>query len=102
MSLLSSVGRPPDGARLGAIRARRRGTPRRRAHGARSGTPAVVLPPSADRTVHLRGSPGAPGPSIARGRATTSGLGGTAPTVHDRSEERRVGKECRSRWSPYH
>ena len=31
----------------------------------------------------------------------------TSPTVHDalqqlRSEERRVGKECRSRWSPYH
>ena len=23
-------------------------------------------------------------------------------TVNDRSEERRVGKECRSRWSPYH
>ena len=22
--------------------------------------------------------------------------------VGDRSEERRVGKECRSRWSPYH
>ena len=22
--------------------------------------------------------------------------------VCDRSEERRVGKECRSRWSPYH
>src|SRR2546430_6413541 len=22
--------------------------------------------------------------------------------VHPRSEERRVGKECRSRWSPYH
>ena len=22
--------------------------------------------------------------------------------VFDRSEERRVGKECRSRWSPYH
>src|SRR3712207_8380153 len=22
--------------------------------------------------------------------------------VEDRSEERRVGKECRSRWSPYH
>ena len=22
--------------------------------------------------------------------------------VMDRSEERRVGKECRSRWSPYH
>src|SRR5256884_9312166 len=27
----------------------------------------------------------------------------TAPTpCNDRSEERRVGKECRSRWSPYH
>ena len=22
--------------------------------------------------------------------------------IHKRSEERRVGKECRSRWSPYH
>ena len=22
--------------------------------------------------------------------------------LRDRSEERRVGKECRSRWSPYH
>ena len=30
------------------------------------------------------------------GRAT-SGVTGTT-----RSEERRVGKECRSRWSPYH
>src|SRR3989449_9229716 len=31
---------------------------------------------------------------------------GVPPTVRDvaktRSEERRVGKECRSRWSPYH
>ena len=32
----------------------------------------------------------------------------TAPVMamlernYDRSEERRVGKECRSRWSPYH
>src|SRR5687767_13189520 len=24
------------------------------------------------------------------------------PALLDRSEERRVGKECRSRWSPYH
>ena len=23
-------------------------------------------------------------------------------SLDDRSEERRVGKECRSRWSPYH
>ena len=27
--------------------------------------------------------------------------GGIEPNT-DRSEERRVGKECRSRWSPYH
>src|SRR5258706_10916334 len=25
-----------------------------------------------------------------------------AHMLHERSEERRVGKECRSRWSPYH
>ena len=24
------------------------------------------------------------------------------PVIWSRSEERRVGKECRSRWSPYH
>ena len=28
--------------------------------------------------------------------------GPMAQTRDDRSEERRVGKECRSRWSPYH
>ena len=28
--------------------------------------------------------------------------GGTEYGVGWRSEERRVGKECRSRWSPYH
>ena len=26
----------------------------------------------------------------------------TVTTTEARSEERRVGKECRSRWSPYH
>src|ERR1051326_7532498 len=29
-------------------------------------------------------------------------LTGAEPIFPDRSEERRVGKECRSRWSPYH
>ena len=28
--------------------------------------------------------------------------GSLIPTLLCRSEERRVGKECRSRWSPYH
>ena len=27
---------------------------------------------------------------------------GNTAQVLERSEERRVGKECRSRWSPYH
>src|SRR3712207_5172280 len=29
-------------------------------------------------------------------------LDGPSATAQRRSEERRVGKECRSRWSPYH
>src|SRR5712692_6673676 len=29
-------------------------------------------------------------------------LGSHSVTFNGRSEERRVGKECRSRWSPYH
>ena len=31
-------------------------------------------------------------------------ISGTADQINNfyRSEERRVGKECRSRWSPYH
>src|SRR3712207_1445871 len=33
-----------------------------------------------------------------RKRSAETGIG----YVHIRSEERRVGKECRSRWSPYH
>ena len=34
----------------------------------------------------------------------TEGTAQTPPAVEEstRSEERRVGKECRSRWSPYH
>ena len=29
-------------------------------------------------------------------------IGSLIGGAHTRSEERRVGKECRSRWSPYH
>ena len=29
-------------------------------------------------------------------------VSGDSVILDDRSEERRVGKECRSRWSPYH
>src|SRR2546427_12080676 len=31
-----------------------------------------------------------------------AGLSAALPGFAARSEERRVGKECRSRWSPYH
>src|SRR2546430_17433949 len=32
----------------------------------------------------------------------TKCIGGSLGAAPNRSEERRVGKECRSRWSPYH
>src|SRR3990167_3687601 len=46
--------------------------------------------------------------SVIRFKNWTSGLKGSGFTqltnarIRMRSEERRVGKECRSRWSPYH
>ena len=37
------------------------------------------------------------------GQVSLDASGGIKGVVgEDRSEERRVGKECRSRWSPYH
>src|SRR2546427_2401696 len=40
---------------------------------------------------------------VARAFAVLGSMGGGFYTVYAlRSEERRVGKECRSRWSPYH
>ena len=41
--------------------------------------------------------------NVERGQAhIQSSFNNTIVTLTDRSEERRVGKECRSRWSPYH
>ena len=41
-----------------------------------------------------------------QGQEQKQGIGNRRPNIifimSDRSEERRVGKECRSRWSPYH
>ena len=39
---------------------------------------------------------------LLRGVADDLGLSVDVETDLIRSEERRVGKECRSRWSPYH
>ena len=36
------------------------------------------------------------------GRAVATPIDGGLVRDDGRSEERRVGKECRSRWSPYH
>src|SRR2546429_9097553 len=65
---------------------------------------ATVLISSIALLFHLRWSRRATalGPTI----LTTLGIffcfAGIAWGLLDRSEERRVGKECRSRWSPYH
>ena len=42
------------------------------------------------------------GTAHARGMASTFTGNTSKDGFADRSEERRVGKECRSRWSPYH
>src|SRR5260370_31142804 len=45
---------------------------------------------------------GAPLPDYLDLRAAWLQLAPEVPAWERRSEERRVGKECRSRWSPYH
>ena len=53
---------------------------------------------------------GVPAPVVRRARAMLTKLENREAAIDspqadlfgDRSEERRVGKECRSRWSPYH
>src|SRR5256885_8714561 len=47
------------------------------------------------------GIPVAQTPPASHAAAVAQGLGKVFPW-NARSEERRVGKECRSRWSPYH
>ena len=53
------------------------------------------------KTAIVTGASGGIGKAVAIALAKE----GAAVAVHfhgNRSEERRVGKECRSRWSPYH
>src|SRR2546426_5202175 len=40
--------------------------------------------------------------TVTEGNGFTGALCGATECEKNRSEERRVGKECRSRWSPYH
>src|SRR2546430_3678844 len=62
--------------------------------GARGHVQAEARPGPRDRGAAVCG-----GPRRGDGRSVRAGAGGA---VSPRSEERRVGKECRSRWSPYH
>src|SRR2546430_5538404 len=67
-----------------------------------SGTPGGSLPPGVPDTLY------ADLIAIARQYKTRAVLDASGAALREglparpRSEERRVGKECRSRWSPYH
>src|SRR2546430_7554398 len=80
-----------------------------------TGVQTCALPISALRAAHDPGDGGSGprrnGPTTGRDRVRQrDGIedgrghrgGGEVPGAPRRSEERRVGKECRSRWSPYH
>src|SRR3989475_10646865 len=88
----------------------------RRTARSQSGTASLPTPHRGERGgVDLCGAPSAPelgaanaaavvgapstGPRLARPEPSGRSAGAPRP---GRSEERRVGKECRSRWSPYH
>src|SRR5256886_13906169 len=53
------------------------------------------------RSVTVEALKGKQGPCVERNQAVIY-KGPFKEVLDDRSEERRVGKECRSRWSPYH
>ena len=62
--------------------------------------PGVIVVAAA---INSRQVPLAQAVSDAEGKYRINGLiPGQLIVVASRSEERRVGKECRSRWSPYH
>ena len=63
--------------------------------------PAAVLPTPSERLfTHLRASHVALTHDLEPGADLRQLV--AKEVAHGRSEERRVGKECRSRWSPYH
>src|SRR3712207_9256298 len=58
------------------------------------GDPAVVVEPDADLLPLL--------PLVRAGDEVLAAVLGPLDIAAERSEERRVGKECRFRWPPYH
>src|SRR2546427_1426250 len=68
---------------------------------ASGGTPGETTTPAADRIFARSWRPTSTStPASPRSSATAAPPYGWSEA--SRSEERRVGKECRSRWSPYH
>src|SRR5256885_12053728 len=61
-----------------------------------------ALPARADRMSVIENAIKRLQAARAGGAAFARGTAGTSGGAARRSEERRVGKECRSRWSPYH
>ena len=51
--------------------------------------------------INIKKFSGFPGGAVVGSLPANAGHTGSSPGL-GRSEERRVGKECRSRWSPYH
>src|ERR1035437_9632160 len=70
----------------------------------RSSTGGTVFRSRVRQTVLVAtGAAGVPADAVAvTGNVTVTGQTAAGYVVVARSEERRVGKECRSRWSPYH
>ena len=62
---------------------------------------AIVVVENVERIMSEEGLPPLQATKKAMGQISGAVIGITA-VLTTRSEERRVGKECRSRWSPYH
>src|SRR3712207_2625851 len=61
-----------------------------------------TLPIRACSNLDLPSEPKTTGSAPSSSAAAIITRSGLPKTISSRSEERRVGKECRSRWSPYH
>ena len=83
---------PPEISREKAVQADRQADHSPSASAARNLPVAAVRSPLAEEAAYLRN----------KDRYTVPTKAARTEAVHRRSEERRVGKECRSRWSPYH
>src|SRR5256886_11481355 len=94
---------PPDMPKIGVVEMDPNFKPRIELVPPKPPTPAPAVPEQlgSDSAPPERGARGRGGRG-GRGRGA-GGSGGSGGAGRDeRSEERRVGKECRSRWSPYH